>query len=114
MGGHHAPHKYAVEHIIHNGQISGGGSRGARYENLQDDVLHLARCPDCGGMDILDDETMFESDCIRCVFCGHMFDTRLEMMESCLAFQHKILYFTPAIFLRVPGSSVVLIFFKSD
>ena len=24
--------------------------RGTRYENLKDEVLHLARCPDCGGM----------------------------------------------------------------
>ncbi len=56
--------------------------RGTRYENLQDGVLHLARCPDCGGMGIRDDEPLVESDCIRCVSCGHEFDTRLEMMES--------------------------------
>ena len=30
--------------------------RGTRYENLKDEVLHLARCPDCGGMSIRDDE----------------------------------------------------------
>lgn len=56
--------------------------RGSRYENLNDEVLHLARCPDCGGMGIRADEPMVESDCIRCVSCGHEFDTRLEMMES--------------------------------
>jgi len=56
--------------------------RGTRYENLQDEVLHLARCPDCGGMGIRDDEPIVESDCIRCVSCGHELDTRLEMMES--------------------------------
>jgi len=33
-------------------------------------------------MGIRDDEPMVESDCIRCVTCGHEFDTRLEMMES--------------------------------
>jgi len=55
---------------------------GARFENLQDEVLHLARCPDCGGMGIRDDEPMVGTDCIRCVSCGHEFDARLEMMES--------------------------------
>jgi hypothetical protein len=25
---------------------------------------------------------MVDSDCIRCVQCGHEFDTRLEMMET--------------------------------
>ena len=56
--------------------------RGTRYENLKDEVLHLARCPDCGRMGIRADEPMVESDCIRCVSCGHEFDARLEMMES--------------------------------
>jgi len=56
--------------------------RGSRYETIDDKVVHLARCPDCGGMGIRDDETMVESDCIRCISCGHEFDTRLEMMES--------------------------------
>lgn len=56
--------------------------RGTRFENLHDEVLHLTRCPDCGGMGIRDDEPMVESDGIRCVTCGHEFDTRLEMMES--------------------------------
>ncbi len=56
--------------------------QGTRYENLQDEVLHLARCPDCGGMGIRDDEPTVGSDCIRCVSCDHEFDTRLEMMES--------------------------------
>jgi len=56
--------------------------RGTRFETLNDEVVHLARCPDCGGMGIRDDEPMVESDCIRCTQCGHEFDTRLEMMES--------------------------------
>jgi hypothetical protein len=33
-------------------------------------------------MGIRDEEITVESDCIRCVQCGHEFDTRLEMMES--------------------------------
>jgi len=56
--------------------------RGTRFETIKDEVVQLARCPDCGGMGIRDDEPMVESDCIRCVQCGHEFDTRLEMMES--------------------------------
>jgi len=56
--------------------------RGSRYETIDDKAVHLARCPDCGGMAIRDDETMVESDCIRCISCWHEFDTRLEMMES--------------------------------
>ena len=56
--------------------------RGSRFETIKDEVVHLARCSDCGGMGIRDDEPMVESDCIRCVQCGHEFDTRLEMMES--------------------------------
>ncbi len=56
--------------------------RGTRFETLDDQQVHLARCPDCGGMGIRTDEPMVESDCIRCVQCGHEFDTRLEMMES--------------------------------
>ncbi len=28
------------------------------------------------------DEIPVESDCIRCVACGHEFDARLEMMET--------------------------------
>jgi predicted Zn-ribbon and HTH transcriptional regulator len=55
---------------------------GTRYETLDDQHLHLARCPDCGGMGIRADEFTVESDCIRCIKCGHEFDARLEMMES--------------------------------
>jgi hypothetical protein len=44
--------------------------------------VHLARCSDCGGMGIRDDEFVVESDCIRCTACGHAFDARLEMMET--------------------------------
>jgi DNA-directed RNA polymerase subunit RPC12/RpoP len=56
--------------------------RGSRYESLDEQPVHLARCPDCGGMGIRVDEMTVESDCIRCVRCGHEFDARLQMMES--------------------------------
>jgi len=56
--------------------------RGTRYESLDDDPLHLARCQDCGGMGIRADELTVESDCIRCTQCSHEFDARLEMMET--------------------------------
>lgn len=56
--------------------------RGARYETVDDQRVHLARCPDCGGMGIRSDEFTVESDCIRCTACGHEFDARLEMMET--------------------------------
>ena len=55
---------------------------GTQFETVDDQKIHLARCPDCGGMGIRDDEPLVESDCIRCVQCGHEFDTRLEMMEN--------------------------------
>ena len=56
--------------------------RGVQYETVDDEKLHLARCPDCGGMGIRADEFTVESDCIRCMSCGHEFDARLEMMET--------------------------------
>ena len=56
--------------------------RGTRYETFDDKPVHLARCPDCGGMGIRMDEPNVESDCICCTQCGHEFDTRLQMMES--------------------------------
>jgi hypothetical protein len=56
--------------------------RGSRYEASDDAVVHLAKCPDCGGMCISDDEPTVERDCIRCTQCGHEFAARLEMMES--------------------------------
>lgn len=56
--------------------------RGARYEAANDQVVHLARCPDCGGMCVCIDEPTVERDCNRCTQCGHEFDARLEMMES--------------------------------
>jgi hypothetical protein len=56
--------------------------RGTRYETSDDEVVHLARCRDCGGMCIPADELTVERDCIRCTQCGHEFETRLEMMES--------------------------------
>ena len=56
--------------------------RGTLYETVDDQRVHLARCPDCGGMGIRSDEFTVESDCIRCTVCGHEFDARLEMMET--------------------------------
>ena len=56
--------------------------QGSRFKTVKNEVVRLARCPDCGGMGIRDDEPIVESDCIRCVKCGHEFDARLEMMKS--------------------------------
>lgn len=53
-----------------------------RYETSNDQVVHLIRCRDCGGMSISSDEPTVERDCILCTECGHEFDARLEMMES--------------------------------
>ncbi len=55
---------------------------GVQYETVASQKVHLARCPDCGGMGIRIDELSVESDCIRCATCGHEFDARLEMMET--------------------------------
>ena len=55
---------------------------GVQYETVDDQKVHLARCPDCGGMGVRADELTVESDCIRCTACGHEFDARLEMMET--------------------------------
>jgi predicted RNA-binding Zn-ribbon protein involved in translation (DUF1610 family) len=55
---------------------------GSQYETLEGTKVHLARCPDCGGMGIRDDEMTVQSDVIRCTGCGHEFDARLEMMET--------------------------------
>lgn len=56
--------------------------RGSRYETLDNEVVHLSRCSDCGGMGINIDDPAVERDCIRCIQCGHEFEARLEMMES--------------------------------
>lgn len=56
--------------------------RGSRYETSDDEVVHLTRCPDCGGMCISTDAAPVERDCIHCTRCGHGFESRLEMMES--------------------------------
>ena len=56
--------------------------RGSRYETIDEQQRHLARCPDCGGMGIRVEEVSIERDCIRCTQCGHEFAARLEMMES--------------------------------
>lgn len=55
---------------------------GVQYETVDDRRVHLARCPDCGGMGVRTEEFTVESDCIRCAACGHEFDARLEMMET--------------------------------
>jgi len=55
---------------------------GVQYETVDDQKVHLSRCPDCGGMGIRADELTVDSDCIRCTACGHEFDARLEMMET--------------------------------
>jgi len=55
---------------------------GSQYETLDGRKVHLARCPDCGGMGIRSDEITVASDVIRCTACGHEFDARLEMMET--------------------------------
>ncbi len=82
-------HHYLVVPVVdHAGQPwqLGGNPvyclRGSQYEMLGGQKVHLARCPDCGGMGIRADEFTVESDCIRCTACGHEFDARLEMMES--------------------------------
>ncbi len=56
--------------------------RGSQYETIDDQRVHAARCPDCGGMGVRVDEITVEGDCISCTACGHEFDTRLEMMET--------------------------------
>lgn len=55
---------------------------GVQYETLNDQRVHLARCPDCGGMGIRSEEFSVERDVLRCTSCGHEFDARLEMMET--------------------------------
>ena len=53
-----------------------------RHETSDDQVVHLTRCHDCGGMCVSFYEPTVERDCIRCTECGHEFDARLGMMES--------------------------------
>lgn len=82
-------HHYLVLPVVDNAghpwQLDGKSVyclRGVQYETVDDQKVHLARCSDCGGMGIRSDEFTVESDCIRCVACGHEFDPRLEMMET--------------------------------
>jgi len=56
--------------------------RGAKYETLDEELPHVRRCPDCGGMALPVEEVTVERDCVRCTQCNHEFDARLEMMES--------------------------------
>jgi DNA-directed RNA polymerase subunit RPC12/RpoP len=86
--------EYVKHHYLALPMVDNGGApwlldgspvyclRGSQYETVDDQRVHLARCPDCGGMGIRADEFVVESDCIRCTACGHEFDARLEMMET--------------------------------
>lgn len=55
---------------------------GVRYETLDNQTIHLARCNGCGGMGIRVEEVSVDRDCLRCIQCGQELDARLEMMES--------------------------------
>ena len=55
---------------------------GVRYETLDNQEHHLARCNACGGMGIRMQEASVERDCVQCIQCGQILDERLEMMES--------------------------------
>ncbi len=85
----HVKHHYIAVPVLDNAgiawQLDGRPVyclHGVRYETVDNQKVHLARCPDCGGMGIRADELTVESDCIRCTACGHEFDARLEMMET--------------------------------
>lgn len=56
--------------------------RGTQFETLDEELPHVRRCPDCGGMATPVEELTVERDCVRCTQCKHEFDARLEMMES--------------------------------
>jgi len=85
----HVKHHYLVLPVVDNAGTAWSLDgqpvyclHGVQYETVDDQKVHLARCPDCGGMGIRVDEFTVQSDCIRCVSCGHEFDARLEMMEN--------------------------------
>ena len=85
---------YAAHHYLALPQVDNQGKpweldgqpvyclRGVRYETLDDQPVHLSRCPQCGGMGIRIEEVSVERDCLRCIQCGQELDARLEMMES--------------------------------
>jgi hypothetical protein len=52
------------------------------YETVNDERVHRARCPDCGGIGVRTDEFVVESDCVHYTACRHEFDARLEMMKT--------------------------------
>lgn len=56
--------------------------RGSKHESLDDEPLHVRRCPDCGGLTIRIEESTVDSDVLRCTQCEHEYDARLEMMEN--------------------------------
>ena len=56
--------------------------RGSKFETIEDEVAHIRRCPECGGMAVPSEEVTIERDCVRCTQCNHEFDARLQMMES--------------------------------
>src|SRR5688500_6541855 len=56
--------------------------RGVQYDTRDDLRVHLARCPDCGGIEMPSDASSVETDVIHGASCGHEFDARLEMMET--------------------------------
>jgi hypothetical protein len=55
---------------------------GSQYETVDGQRIHVAPCPECGGMGIRMNEPTVDTDCMRCTSCGYDFDCRLEMMES--------------------------------
>jgi len=55
---------------------------GVRYETLDSQELHLARCNGCGGMGIRMEEVPVERDCVQCIQCRRELDARLETIES--------------------------------
>jgi hypothetical protein len=85
---------YAAHHYIVLPEVDHQGRRwelngqpvyclhGVRYETLDNQKVHLARCNGCGGMGIRVEEVSVDRDCLRCIQCGQELDARLEMMES--------------------------------
>ncbi len=83
-----AHHYVALPEVDHHGRLWELNDQpvyclhGVRYETLDNQEVHLARCNECGGMGIRVEEVSVERDCLRCIQCGQELDARLEMMES--------------------------------